>query len=235
MQIIPVIDLMQGQVVHAKHGQRHHYQPIQSQLCTGSEPLAVIQALVELYPFSTLYIADIDAIQGRKAHTALITNLTQRYSATQFWLDDGNQFNAALHNSPNIRTVIGSENIPDLPSYLAIRKQLMHSVLSLDYKQNGTLGPAALYEDARLWPQDVICMNLNQVGSDAGADIVTLSQLQKLNTQRTVPSRLFAAGGVRNIDDCLQLKAMGITGALVASALHSHRIQADDITRLHAA
>lgn len=235
MQIIPVIDLMQGQVVHARHGQRHHYQPIQSQLCTGSEPLAVIQALVELYPFSTMYIADIDAIQGQETHTTLVANLAQRYPNIEFWLDDGNQFNAALHNLPNIRTVIGSENILDLPSYQAIRKRLMQPILSLDYKQNMTLGPAALYEDAQLWPQNVICMNLNQVGSNAGADIVTLNHLQKLNTQRISPTRIYAAGGIRNIDDCLQIKAMGIAGVLVASALHSRRIQSNDIARLDVA
>lgn len=235
MQIIPVIDLMQGQVVHARHGQRHHYQPIQSQLCTGSKPLAVIQALVGLYPFSILYIADIDAIQDRETHTVLVIKLARQYPNIEFWLDNGNQLNADLHNLPNIRTVIGSENIPDLPSYQAIHRQIMQPILSLDYKQNMTLGPAALYEDAKLWPQDVICMNLNQVGSDAGTDIATLNHLQKLNTQRTTPACIFAAGGVRNIDDCLQLKAMNIAGVLVASALHNQRIQADDIARLYAA
>lgn len=234
MQIIPVIDLMQGQVVHAKYGQRQNYQPVQSQLCDSSEPLAVMQALVGLYPFSTLYIADIDAIQSREAHTELVTDLALKYPAIEFWLDDGNQSKLTIGDLPNIRQVISSENISDIENYQVMYGNLTNPILSLDYKQNMTLGPVALYEDACLWPQDVICMNLNQVGSDAGADIDTLTHLQQLNQKRSIPARLYAAGGVRNVTDCMQLKAMNIGGALVASALHNKRIKTDDIAKLHA-
>ena len=51
MNIIPVLDLKAGQVVHAKHGNRQNYLPIQSALSDSSEPLTVVRALQSLYPF----------------------------------------------------------------------------------------------------------------------------------------------------------------------------------------
>ena len=79
MNIIPVLDLMNGKVVHAKHGERHRYLPIQSKLTPSCEPIAVIEALLALYPFKQLYIADIDAIQSTGHHTHLIQDLQVKF------------------------------------------------------------------------------------------------------------------------------------------------------------
>ncbi|MEW8382346.1 MAG: nickel transporter, partial [Candidatus Thiodiazotropha taylori] len=64
MKLIPVIDLMNGIVVRAIRGQRQSYLPSSTPLCQSSQPEAVISALLSLYPFDTLYIADLDAITG---------------------------------------------------------------------------------------------------------------------------------------------------------------------------
>ena len=73
-------------------------------------------------------------------------------------------------------------------------------------------------------------MTLNNVGSNAGPDITRLQGLQQLNLARKKPANLFAAGGVRNIEDLLSLKQLGVAGALVASALHNGEITSDAIT-----
>ena len=234
MKIIPVIDLMQGQVVHAKHGQRQNYQPVQSLLSPGSAPFDVLQALMELYPFTILYIADIDAIQGVGDHFATINKLAAKYSHISFLVDNDIYHVSQVKQYPtNIRPVIGSENITTMSSYQDLSKVLVQPILSLDFKQDVPLGITKLHQEANYWPEDVICMNLNQVGSELGADINQLKNLQQLNSQKATPSRLFAAGGVRNLQDCIQLKAMGITGVLVASALHNGSISAADIALLN--
>src|SRR5262249_42767856 len=46
LQIIPVIDLRQGDVVHARLGERARYRPLQSILCEGSAPAAVVEGLM---------------------------------------------------------------------------------------------------------------------------------------------------------------------------------------------
>ena len=45
MQIIPVLDLMHGCVVHAVKGQRDRYKPVQSILTASSAPLDVARCL----------------------------------------------------------------------------------------------------------------------------------------------------------------------------------------------
>jgi phosphoribosylformimino-5-aminoimidazole carboxamide ribotide isomerase len=47
MKLIPVMDLMSGQVVHARRGERDQYRPIQSILCPSAAPEAILQALIE--------------------------------------------------------------------------------------------------------------------------------------------------------------------------------------------
>ncbi len=236
MQIIPVVDLMQGQVVHAKRGIRSQYQAIQSSLCKDSSPFSVIDALLKLYPFQTLYIADLDAILGTGHHSELIAEISQQYPNLTIWLDCGiRQVNArALYYGHqvqgNIRPVVGSENIANLQDYRAISYgcESQH-ILSLDYSATSAMGIAELHNSARFWPDDTICMPLNAVGSAQGSDLERLHTLIKLNQARKQPSRLYAAGGVRDIKDIQQLHQLGITGVLVASALHSGALGQADI------
>ena len=46
MLVIPVLDLLDGQAVHAVRGRRDDYRPIRSLLAATSEPLALAPALV---------------------------------------------------------------------------------------------------------------------------------------------------------------------------------------------
>ncbi len=237
MQIIPVIDLMQGQVVHAKRGIRSQYQPIESVLCTSSAPLNLIDALLKLYPFQTLYIADLDAILGVGNHTELTSEISQKYPDLTIWLDCGiRQVNArALYHRNNIRPVVGSENIVNLQDYRAISYgcESQH-ILSLDYSATSAMGIAELHSSARFWPDNTICMTLNAVGNTQGVDIDKLNDLIQLNSARKIPSNLYAAGGVRHLADIYLLEKMGIAGVLVATALHAGKLTKADIESIHA-
>ena len=242
MKIIPVIDLMQGQVVHAKFGLRSQYQPIQSTLCNGSAPLIIVAALLELYPFQTLYIADLDAILGVGHHAELIAQIAESFPQLTLWIDSGirqvnarglnqsKQYPSNLHQSNRIKPVVGSENIANLQDYRAISYACeSQHILSLDYSATSAMGISALHSSARFWPDDTICMTLNAVGSTQGVDNERLSALIKLNQARKKPSRLYAAGGVRDIDDIQQLNKLGITGVLIATALHSGKLSQADL------
>ena len=237
MKIIPVIDLMQGQVVHAKFGLRSQYQPIQSTLCNGSAPLIIVAAMLELYPFQTLYIADLDAILGVGHHTELIVQIAENFPQLTLWIDSGiRKVNArALHAtnpqiSNRIKPVVGSENIANVQDYRAISDACeSQHILSLDYSATSAMGISALHSSARFWPDDTICMTLNAVGSTQGVDGERLDALIKLNQARKKPSRLYAAGGVRDIDDIQQLNKRGITGVLIATALHSGKLNQADL------
>jgi phosphoribosylformimino-5-aminoimidazole carboxamide ribotide isomerase len=233
LQVIPVIDLKNGQVVHAKQGQRHAYQPVKSKLSTSSDLFSIVEGLLKLYPFRTIYIADIDAITNSGNHFEQIELLSGLYPQINWWVDNGvHNINARILYAPqaNIRAVLGSENIHTLQDYRAISYayQSRH-VLSLDKLDKCELGAVELHNTGLYWPDDAICMMLNNVGSNAGPDIERLQSLQKLNHARKKPANLYAAGGVRNMEDLLTLKQLGVAGALVASALHNGQITAQNL------
>jgi phosphoribosylformimino-5-aminoimidazole carboxamide ribotide isomerase len=230
MDIIPVIDLMQGQVVHARRGERKHYAPVQSALCSSSEALDIVGALLDLHPFDRIYIADIDAIQRRGHHRNLIAQIRARHPQLEIWLDAGIAHAREWLQWKSLETncVIGSESVGSVDDYRELRDRCAAlAVLSLDFAVQGYRGPQALLQDPQLWPDKVIAMTLAQVGSDAGPDRRQLARIMA-----AAHGKVFAAGGVRNMHDLHQLAAMGVSGALVASALHAGRLASAEIAAL---
>lgn len=231
MNIIPVLDLMNDQVVHAKHGNRHDYLPIKSLLTHASEPLAIVQAILALYPFKQLYIADINAIQKSGNHKNTILEITNSFPNLEIWLDAGFDKEASItsYQSRNIKPVLGSESLSSIGQYQALSTASKHrAILSLDYKDDRFQGAQDILSRARLWPNDVIVMLLNKVGSNAGPDLAKLASIK----MRTKHSNIYAAGGVRNSADLEALKASNISGALIASALHNGALTHQQIKQL---
>lgn len=228
MQLIPVIDLLKGMVVHAKKGDRSHYQPIQSALCKSSEPIDVVNGLLELYPFERIYIADLDAITGQSNHIDSIKYIQAQQPTLEIWLDAGirNTSNLLLWRDLKLTHVIGSENIASTRDFSEISEYLNRNfILSLDSNQSGFLGCADLETNTDLWPENIILMSLTQVGANQGTNLELLEKFKHYSKK----FKLYAAGGVRNIDDISTLEHLGIHGALLASALHNKQISANEI------
>lgn len=225
MEIIPVIDLKDGQVVHARGGLRDSYEPIHSSLVDGSAPLDVVRGLCDLHPFSTLYVADLDAIEGRGEHGSVLRDLKRAFPGLRLWVDNG------LSSETECRAwllddrgalVLGSESQEDTATLESLRDQMDAGrvILSLDFKGDDFLGPPALLERTGSWPPNLIAMTLARVGGASGPDIARLKWLR----ERAPGRRIYGAGGVRNVGDLNSLDAIGVSGVLVASALHDGRI-----------
>jgi phosphoribosylformimino-5-aminoimidazole carboxamide ribotide isomerase len=227
--IIPVIDLMGGKVVHARGGQRDHYLPLKSQLTSSVYPNAVIKQLLMWFPFTDLYIADLDAIETGKIDKAFYLQLHQLFPQLTVWLDTGirNLDDWLIwHDIPNLKPILGSESLEDL----GLLKQLQPSefILSLDFRQGNLLGKFDLLELSDLWPDTIIVMSLDNVGSDGGPDRQLLRKIQLLKPN----AELVAAGGVRGKEDLTALMEIGIKGVLIASALHKGELSVDTIRQI---
>ena len=231
MEIIPVIDLLHGKVVRAQRGERNRYLPIHSTLCDSCEPHEVVRALTELYPFKSLYIADLDAIQGMANNSAAISMLLRDFPHIDFWLDVGiaNTSSWPFREASNIRCVIGSETLSNVEQYMQLTLQLSAHcpMLSLDFNQNGFMGPDSLLQ-SELWPDTLLCMTLTKVGSYEGPDFEKIAELTAIDRQLKV----YAAGGVRHAEDLKRLQRAGAAGALIASTLHDGKIDARQIGEL---
>ncbi len=235
MQIIPVIDLLNGVVVHAKQGARQHYLPIQSLLTSSHQALDIVAALLDTYPFEQLYIADLNAIQKIDSNNynnySVIAEIKQRFHSLNIWVDAGISSKKELDiwNMSGVNLVIGSENFTQLEDYLVIRDLLQdHYKLSLDFMPQGYVGPIELLENPQYWPQEVIVMSLANVGATQG---VNLNLLNTVKSQAP-HHHLYAAGGVRDLNDLNQLKSVGATGALVATTIHQQTITGKDIQKI---
>ena len=222
--IIPVLDLKSGAVVHARAGDRANYRPIATPLAAGSAPADILAGLLALAPFRAVYIADLDAIEGKGGHDAVLLDLRLRFSGVTFWLDCGiaDLATAQAVARDGFMPVVGSESLRDagMPARLSAALGGDRYVLSLDHRGEMFQGPPAIAADAASWPDRVIVMTLDRVGAGAGPDFARLAAIKAKAGGRQV----FAAGGVRGEADIAAARERGIAGALVASALHDGRL-----------
>ncbi len=223
MQIIPVIDIKAGQAVLAKQGDRENYQPLSTLLCASSQVEEVINAYLNLYSFSQIYLADLDALMGTSNNRSLINSLIKSYPQLDFIVDCGTQ--NTLSSMKNLQEIIGTESV-DKNTLKKIKQRTNNFILSLDYCTLGKpMGDPLLYNSPALWPKVLIIMSLGQVGKNSGPDLIRLQQYSN-----TYPDFNFiAAGGVRHKEDLIQLQEIGIQQVLVASALHLGILTAFDI------
>lgn len=229
MQIIPVIDIRNGAVMRAHAGDRDSYKPIASPLAATSAPADVVAGFLTLHSFEKIYIADLDAIEGRGDNRREIGVLTERFPSLRFMVDAG-AASCDWRGVARVERVIGSESLSDSESLCAV-KDAPDVVLSLDFRDEVFLGPDALDECPKLWPSQIIVMTLTRVGVSAGPDFARVSQI----IARAGDRRVFAAGGVRDATDLNRLEAIGAAGALVATALHDGALTCADLDRFASA
>ena len=221
MQVIPVLDLIEGLVVRAKMGDRDAYRPIETPLSATADPVDVTRGLMRLGPFPTLYIADLDAIRGRGDNFAALARLREAFPDVELWIDNGAATLAGVEATERYGVpVLGSESQSDA-TLVASRPD---ALLSLDFRGEAFQGPPELLSRSERWPERVIVMTLNRVGGGAGPDFEQLAAIRA----RAGGRRIYAAGGVRNGADLTTLRAAGAAGVLVASALHDGRIARTD-------
>lgn len=225
---IPVIDLMGGLVVHARAGERDRYAPLErSVVAAGPEPATVVAGLLALFPFRTLYIADLDAIRKQGDHKTVIFALRQQFPQLRLWVDAGFAGECTCRRFLGAQLgdlVLGSESQADL-RLLELLAAEPRVVLSLDFMGERPLGAAGIFAAPERWPERIIAMTLARVGGTSGPDLERLRQLRALAPDK----RIFAAGGVRGTDDLHALRSLGCAGVLVASALHDGRLGAADL------
>jgi HisA/HisF family protein len=226
--VIPVIDLKAGAVVHARGGVRSDYQPIDSPLGPAGDAIAIARALVAITGSPVLYVADLDAIAGTGNHFELCRDLASALPRHDLWIDAGfsSVTDCAFWLPLGATLVVGSEGLKRVEDWQELRAAFGKSLmLSLDFAADGLRGPSALFAETAHWPDRLIAMSLDRVGTAGGPD---LERLQSV-VEQSGSCAVYAAGGVRSSADLDAIAAAGAAGALAASALHQGAIGQKEI------
>jgi HisA/HisF family protein len=232
MHLVPVVDLMQGQVVRAQRGDRANYRPIVSTLCGSSDPVAVARILCAHCASTRLYLADLDALQGREAHVGVLQALLAALPQVELWLDAGfADVDAAVQlrerlgeAASRVRPVIASESLRSRAAFEDAfgpgGRAGADALLSLDRRDGTRLDAAGCWDTPSWWPAEVVVMTLERVGADTGPDLETLRAVHALSPT----TRVIGAGGIRDAADLDRAEHAGAWAWLVASALHDGRL-----------
>ena len=247
MRVIPVIDLMNGQVVRGVGGRRSEYRPIHSQIAADASPSTVAATFAADFGFDTVYVADLDAIM----HGSPDFDAWERIAACdlKLWLDAGlgtlDEAKDVSRQSEllglNIRSVIGLESLRSINELAAIGQHIADPIFSLDLKDGIPQVRCAEWRDANPLEiaqavldcgiADLIVLDLADVGTSGGTRTLDLCQaIRRQGNFREV----IAGGGVRGQSDLKALANAGCSAALVASALHDGRLTQGELRQLAA-
>jgi phosphoribosylformimino-5-aminoimidazole carboxamide ribotide isomerase len=230
---------MRGRVVQGLRGDRQHYRAVRSGLVAGSDPVEVARALCRECDGNTVYVADLDALEGTGDQRAVIRKLRDDLGAEP-WVDAGvsdARAAARLLEAGAARVIVGTETLTDIESLRAIREilpaaQLLvsvdmgdHGVLSSCSELSGRAPLAAIGLLAEEGVTELILLALRHVGTGAGPDLDTLRAARDAFPHL----RLIAGGGVRTAGDLQALAEAGADGVLLATALHRGWITAAHI------
>jgi phosphoribosylformimino-5-aminoimidazole carboxamide ribotide isomerase len=241
LKIIPVIDVLNGLVVHAVRGKRKEYQPLQSTLCKSAEPISVARAFRNL-DFSEVYVADLDAISGHLANFQLIKRISDEIQI-KLMVDAGftniQIAKKMLEDNSASKIIVGTETL-EKESFLTESIKTFGSnrvIVSLDLKDgkvltslsfDGCFDPMRLLKNfVAIGVSQIIVLDLSRVGSKEGVDVEFLKEMIG-----NLSIDVYVGGGVRDIQDLIELRKIGVTGVLVATALHQGKILANDLRQV---
>jgi len=215
MHIIPVIDLKDEVVVHARAGNRNQYHAVKSRLAYTSQPVDILNGILSVYDFDTVYIADLNAITGRGNQRDILIKIRKQFPHLCIWLDAGLDTAQICLEVDNFCPVFGSETGIRMNELQKAMDCFTEPVLSLDFHQGVFLGDENLLIQEACWPERIIIMDLDKVGTASGQDH-DHTDLIHTNSNH----RYYLAGGIRNIVDIQIAESIGAFGVLLATALH---------------
>ncbi|MFW9801894.1 MAG: HisA/HisF-related TIM barrel protein [Candidatus Thorarchaeota archaeon] len=231
-EIIPVMDIMAGQVVHGIAGMRDGYRPIESDIVEGSNPMDVADAFKQVFGVDRIYIADLDAIRGVGDNFSLVKNIAEA-TELEIILDGGartaNDIDNLLRTGIQ-RAIVATETLASQEDLVKIQQMHGNSIIgSLDLLNGRTLSACQEFNGkdplamARILEEhgirNLIVLELSLVGTRKGPIHEGLVKICSNSTMRII-----AGGGVRNREDLRELFKVGASAALVATALHRKTI-----------
>ncbi len=219
MELVLAMDLRHNLVVHGKSGQRASYKPLDWGCSPTAEPVGFVKAIRP----RSLYIADLDRIEGTGTHDDIIRQCASHTG--RCYVDRGCRAPDDMLDGYHLVNVVGTETSGDDLSRYGT------GFLSLDIKDGSVIpsgcDPVEMLRQANGWKFDgCIILNIGAVGTETGIDREVLEKMRAAYHRK-----LLYGGGVGTIADLQVLSDAGIDGAIIATALHHGSVPLDWIRR----
>jgi phosphoribosylformimino-5-aminoimidazole carboxamide ribotide isomerase len=248
--VIPVLDLMIGQVVWAKSGNRGSYSPVCSPLTNSAQPVDVALAVYNQTGCDCLYLANIDSFAGAPPISVVYDQLLE--AGFSLWIDA--DWMGSLHcdkrtdeilslaQKPNVKLIFSSETLSSWDEFSIIAglaQSGANPIFSLDLrggkvitKSDALSSTPPLEMITKAWQsgvKEMIVLDLESVGTYHG---VSTEKLIGEVAEKLPGVRLTSGGGVRNQEDAQRLLSAGCQHVLVASAIFDCKFTPDDVANL---
>lgn len=241
-KIIPVIDILNSEAVHAVKGEREKYKPLISVLFKGNDPIKIAKKFKDEYSINEIYIADLDAIIRRKPNLTLLKEILQ-ITDIKVMIDPG---------------IISIKNIVEYSRYsldsliLGLETIASFKVISECLKIKGshkTIVSIDMYNEI-IQTNVIEIKNLHPVEiikkiEDLGVDKIILLDLYKvgqkvggipplyLKIRDNYNGKILVGGGIKDIRDIEMYKHNNFSGVLIGTALHDGTIDIEKLRKIN--
>lgn len=237
-RIIPVIDILNSQAVHAIKGEREKYKPLKSVLINDSNPIRIALKLKNKYLFNEFYIADLDAILQKKPNIAIISKIRD-IPGVEIMIDPGieTKKNVEKYFKLNIKSLIlGLETLRDLKvirgclnlfdtNKIVVSVDMYNEVIQTnikEFKNQDILEVVRKIEDLGI--VNIILLDLFKVGQKMGG----ISALY-LKIREQFNGEILIGGGTKDLQDIKDYKSNNFSGVLIGTALHDGSIKIEEL------
>lgn len=219
VEIIPVIDIRDGQAVSGRSGDRENYKPLRSVFADSADPVEIAKGL----PFSRLYVADLDGVMHGSPDMPLLRRL-DKFKALLVDAGIRNTDDLRWFNGLKADMVLGSETLQG-PVVLekALKDHGDRVVLSIDIMDGKVLShffptdPVECYYEAlALGVRRVLFLDISAVGT-CETSFPFIKDLNKLG-------EILLGGGISE-EDLANPDWSLVDGVLIGTALHNGRLK----------
>lgn len=223
--IIPVLDIKNGVAVSGKSGNRNEYMPLETVFNNSPDPLEISKSLIKRGA-SEIYIADLDAIEGKDSNLDLVGKINQ---VLPVMLDCGASDMDSVFEALQFadKVIVATETLRELEDLDEIfcRVNRERIIVSVDVLDNQVLAKymELNFNDLReylqrLKPSTVILLDISSVGTEGGINQQLINEFAGLDTD------IILGGGITE-KDLPKLLEIGVNNVLVGTALHHGKMK----------
>ena len=240
-KVIPVLDILKSEIVHAIRGERDKYKPLKSKLFNSSDPVEILKALRTKFQFNEFYIADLDAILNKKPNLQILNQIL-KISGISIIIDPGivDSNDVLQYSKLDIKKlIIGLETIRSVDEVINALNLLGKEklIVSIDMYKEKVLtrakglrnrSPLEIVRKIKtLGINEIILLDLFRVGQKMGGIPPIYIEIQNI-----FDGDVYVGGGIRDYKDILSYIQYSFAGILIATALYDGSIDIEKVRKI---